>query len=62
MSGQQMSSAPRRRVFKIIVRVTVVVLVLLICGITYDLFYPRKTRLREFDADEVARLETAMWR
>ena len=28
----------------------------------YDLYAPRRTSLREFDADEVARLETAMWR
>lgn len=27
-----------------------------------DLFAPRQTSLREFDAKEVARLETAMWR
>jgi hypothetical protein len=26
-----------------------------------DLFVPRQTRLREFDAKEVARIETAMW-
>jgi hypothetical protein len=30
--------------------------------VLYDLFYPSKTKLREFDPDEVARLETAMWR
>lgn len=28
----------------------------------YDLYATRRTSLREFDADEVARLETAMWR
>jgi hypothetical protein len=28
----------------------------------FDLFGPRTAHLREFDADEVARLETAMWR
>ena len=28
----------------------------------YDLYAPRTAHLREFDADEVARLETAMWR
>jgi hypothetical protein len=28
----------------------------------YDLFAPRTSHLREFDANEVARLETAMWR
>jgi hypothetical protein len=35
---------------------------LLICGALYDLYYPRTTHMREFDPDEVARLETAMWR
>jgi hypothetical protein len=30
--------------------------------VAYDLYYPRATHLREFDSDEVARLETAMWR
>ena len=57
-----MSSERRRRILKIIVRVTALVLALVICGVLYDLFYPRQTKLREFDADEVARLETAMWR
>jgi len=57
-----MSSERRRRPVRIIVRVVAVIVVLLICGIAYDLFYPRKTKLREFDPDEVARLETAMWR
>jgi hypothetical protein len=28
----------------------------------FDLYYPRTTHLREFDSDEVAPLETAMWR
>lgn len=57
-----MSSERRRPVLKLIVRVTVLVLALVICAVLFDLFYPRKTRLREFDSDEVARLETAMWR
>ena len=38
------------------------VLVLLIGGVVFDLYYPRTSRMREFDPDEVARLETAMWR
>jgi hypothetical protein len=39
------------------------ILVLLLGGwIAWDLLSPRKTKLREFDANEVARLETAMWR
>ena len=37
-------------------------LVLLIGGALYDLYYPRTTHLREFDSNEVARLESAMWR
>src|SRR6266508_3932687 len=37
-------------------------LVLKICFVVYDLYGPRSAHLREFDADEVARLETAMWR
>jgi hypothetical protein len=62
MSRQQMSSKRRRPVLKLIVRVTALVLALVICAVLFDLFYPRKTKLREFDSDEVARLETAMWR
>ncbi|MBS1793812.1 MAG: hypothetical protein JSS81_08155 [Acidobacteria bacterium] len=30
--------------------------------IAYDLYTPQKTDIREFDPDEVARLDTAMWR
>lgn len=40
--------------------------VLVLCAISawvlYDLYGPRTAHLREFDPDEVARLETAMWR
>src|SRR5436853_896249 len=51
-----------RRTRKIVVRVIVLVLALLIGGVLYDLYFPRTTHMREFDPDEVARLETAMWR
>jgi hypothetical protein len=47
---------------KIIIRVIALVLAVLIGGALYDLYYPRTTKMREFDPDEVARLETAMWR
>src|SRR5438874_13272873 len=60
MSRHEMSS--RRRKLRIAVRILAAVLVLLIGGVLYDLFYPRTPHLREFDPDEVARLETAMWR
>ena len=52
----------RRRKLKIAVRILAAVLALLIGGALYDLYYPRTTHLREFDSNEVARLETAMWR
>src|SRR5438552_2611926 len=60
MSRNEMSS--RRPLRKVIVRVIALILALIICGVLYDLFFPRTTHMREFDPDEVARLETAMWR
>src|SRR5258705_6356401 len=57
-----MSSRTPNRTRKIIIRVIALVLALVICGVLYDLFYPRTTKMREFDPDEVARLEAAMWR
>jgi hypothetical protein len=41
---------------------TAVLILLLAAWVAYDLYAPRRTALRDFDADEVARLETAMWR
>lgn len=47
---------------KIVFRSILLIAVLLIAGVVYDLYFPRTAKMREFDADEVARLETAMWR
>src|SRR5205085_5790766 len=60
MSRNEMSS--RRPLRKVIMRVIALILALIICGVLYDLYYPRTTHLREFDPNEVGRLETAMWR
>jgi hypothetical protein len=57
-----MASQTPGRMRKIVIRVIVIIVVLLISGVLYDLYYPRTTHMREFDPDEVARLETAMWR
>src|SRR5437879_11965233 len=57
-----MSSDTPRRIRKIVVRVIVLGLAVLISGVLYDLYFPRTSHLREFNPDEVARLETAMWR
>jgi hypothetical protein len=53
---------PKMRRRKKILLVIVALLVLLLGWIGFDLFIPRKTKMREFDANEVARLETGMWR
>ena len=57
-----MSSPKTKRRQKPIAFVIAIVLALLIGWVIYDLYVPRTTHMREFDADEVARLETAMWR
>src|SRR5688500_17184021 len=47
---------------KMILKVIGFALVLLSAWVSYDLYAPRPAQLREFDPNEVARLETAMWR
>ena len=39
-----------------------VLIILAAAYASFDLFAPRQSRMRDFNADEVARLETAMWR
>jgi hypothetical protein len=55
-------AAPRRRPLRLILKITAALVLLLAAWVAYDLYSPRRTSLREFDADEVARLETDMWR
>jgi hypothetical protein len=47
---------------KPLLKIAAVVIIALAAWVIYDLYAPRTARLREFDANEVARLETAMWR
>ena len=47
---------------KILFRSLLLIVVLLVGGVLYDLYFPRTAKMREFDPDEVARLEAAMWR
>ena len=46
---------------KRVLMICVLVLLAIAAWVLYDLYAPRTAHLREFDADEVARLETAMW-
>lgn len=50
------------KVRRIVLRSVGIVLALLVGALLYDLYYPRTVRMREFDPNEVARLESAMWR
>ena len=47
---------------RIVFRSLAIVLALLVGALLYDLYYPRTAKMRQFDPNEVARLETAMWR
>ncbi|HZS48711.1 MAG TPA: hypothetical protein VFC63_26805 [Blastocatellia bacterium] len=58
-----MQSDPATRNRRLKKRWVVVAIVLLVVSwVGYDLYGPRSTDIRSFDPDEVARLETAMWR
>jgi hypothetical protein len=47
---------------KLVFKIVAITAAALVGWAAYDLYAPRTAHLREFDADEVARLETAMWR
>lgn len=49
----------KRRLF---LKVTLVIIAGLLAYTAFDLLAPRSSRMRSFDPDEVARLDTAMWR
>jgi hypothetical protein len=58
------AAPPRRRRLRLrlFLKITAALILLLAAWVAYDLNATRRTSLREFDADEVARLETDMWR
>ncbi|HEX8499465.1 MAG TPA: hypothetical protein VF659_02650 [Pyrinomonadaceae bacterium] len=53
---------PRRRLPRRFLAVAGGLALLLAAWVAFDLYRPVRSSVREFDADEVARLETAMWR
>ena len=60
-SGDDRKSKPRRKWRRALFFLALILAGALIWG-AIDLYGPRTSHLRDFDADEVARLETAMWR
>ncbi|HJR05693.1 MAG TPA: hypothetical protein VJ842_00235 [Pyrinomonadaceae bacterium] len=58
-----MKSSPRRRTLRSKILLAFAALIALVTlWIAFDLNRTHSTEIRKFDADEVARLETAMWR
>jgi hypothetical protein len=55
-------AAKRRSKWRRILLIPGVIVAALIVWVVIDLYGPRTSHLRDFDPDEVARLETAMWR
>jgi hypothetical protein len=58
MNDAQQKNGKRARAKWIVLIVTA----LAVAWLSYDLYGPRSSKLRDFDPDEVARLETEMWR
>jgi hypothetical protein len=56
------TQAPRKSRKLRILLVVGLVLIAAVAWVGFDLYGPRTSHLRDFDPDEVARLETAMWR
>lgn len=52
---------PKRKTYRVL-KVLLAVVVLAAGYIAFDLLAPRESKMRDFNPDEVARLETAMWR
>jgi hypothetical protein len=60
-SGAPAAASPVRKRSKIKWVILSIIALIVVYGL-FDLYGPRSTKLRQFDANEVARLETAMWR
>ena len=58
----EVAAARRPRRSRRWIKYGAVLVIALAAWVAFDLYAPRRASLREFDADEVARLETAMWR
>ena len=56
------TQSPRKFRKRRILLVVGLVLIAAVAWVGFDLYGPRTSHLRDFDSDEVARLETAMWR
>jgi hypothetical protein len=61
-SAGRSGAPPVRKRRRVIIRILLLIIAVLLAYTALDLFGPRSSRMRGFDPNEVARLETAMWR
>jgi hypothetical protein len=61
-SAARADAPPIHKRRRTIIRILLVIIIALIAYTAFDLLAPRASRMRGFDPNEVARLETAMWR
>jgi hypothetical protein len=60
-AASQAETIPIRK-RRIVLKLTVVIIAGLLAYTAFDLLAPRSSRMRSFDPNEIARLDTAMWR
>lgn len=61
-STEDQTNAPIRRRRRLAIRILTLIIIAVVGYTAFDLFAPRTSRMRGFDPNEIARLETAMWR
>ena len=62
VAAAKLETKPVRRRRRTFLRILLLITIVLLGYAAFDLFAPRTSRMRSFDPNEVARLETAMWR
>ena len=62
LTANLMTAKPAGSRKRTIIKIALIVALAIVAWVLYDLYAPRTAHLREFDPDEVARLETSMWR
>ena len=62
LAAAKLETKPVRRRRRTFLRILLLITIVLLGYAAFDLFAPRTSRMRSFDPNEVARLETAMWR
>ena len=61
-SAARSDARPVRKRRRVIIRILLLIIAVLLAYTALDLLGPRSSRMRGFDPNEVARLETAIWR